>query len=303
MRSLIRFLVVAHTVVVLVPAVSAQPAASLVEDVRRLEGDSNEARFEALTEMLRARGIPFSVEPFTRDKPGGNDRPAEGRNVVVALGEGSDYILVGAHYDAARLPDGALSRGAVDNGASSVLLVRLADALRKVALKTAVRIVWFDMEENGLIGSARYVEAHRTDRIQAMLNLDINGYGDTVLFGPFDSAQGRPSTRSETAALRRALLETCAAQDLPCVPFPRMPPGDDLSFTRAGIPALSLAILPAVDAHEVWLFMNAPPGQKRPPPAVLQMIHTAQDTADRLDEAGMARMLDLTTAFVRKLVN
>ena len=293
MLSLSRFLVVAQAVVGLAAGVSAQPAAGLVEDVRRLESDSNETRFEALISMLRARGMTFSVEPFTRDKPTGAERRTEGRNLVVSLGEGSDYIAIGAHYDAARLPDGALSRGAVDNGASTVLLVRLADALRKNPVKTPVRIVWFDMEENGLIGSARYVEAHRTDRIQAMLNLDINGYGETVLFGP--------AARPDTATLRRALLETCAAQDVPCVPFPRMPPGDDLSFTRAGIPALSLAILPAVEAHEVWLFMNAPPGEKRPPPAVLQMIHTAQDTSDRLDEAGMARMLELMTAFVRKL--
>jgi hypothetical protein len=293
MPSLIRFLVVAQTVAQLGPGVSAQPAAGLVADVRRLEADSNETRFEALTDMLRSRGITFSVEPFMVDKPRGAEHRTEGRNVVVSIGEGSDHITIGAHYDAARLPDGALSRGAVDNGASTVLLVRLADALRKVPLRTAVRIVWFDMEENGLIGSARYVEAHRTDRIQAMLNLDINGYGDTVLFGP--------STRSDTTNLRRKLLETCAAQDLPCVPFPRMPPGDDLSFSRVGIPAISLAILPAVEAHEVWLLMNGPTGDKRPPPAVMQIIHTAQDTADKLDEAGMASMLELTTAFVRTL--
>jgi len=32
-------------------------------------------------------------------------------------------IVVGAHYDAVRLSDGTLSRGAVDNAASSVILV------------------------------------------------------------------------------------------------------------------------------------------------------------------------------------
>jgi hypothetical protein len=31
------------------------------------------------------------------------------------------------------------------------------------------------------------------------------------------------------------------------------------------------------------------------------MIHTARDTADKRDEAGMARLLALTTAVVRKL--
>jgi hypothetical protein len=78
-------------------------------------------------------------------------------------------------------------------------------------------------------------------------------------------------------------------------------PGDDLSFSRVGVPAISLAILPAVEAHEVWLLMNGPTGDKRPPPAVMRIIHTAQDTADKLDEVSMASMLELTTAFMRKL--
>ena len=107
------------------------------------------------------------------------------------------------------------------------------------------------MEELGLVGSARYVQQHASDRIVAMLNLDINAYGNTVVFGP--------SERPDNAALRRAFVQTCAAEDIACVGFPQMPPGDDRSFVKAGIPTISLGIVPAVEAHQLWLMMNAGP--------------------------------------------
>lgn len=272
------------------------PASRLTEDVRRLEADSNEARFDALTGMLRERGIPFTVEPFRLEKPVGGEPRTEGRNIVVSIGEGPEEILIGAHYDAARSKDGSLSRGAVDNGASTVLLVRLAETLRRNPLSVPIRLVWFDMEELGLMGSAEYVQAHAADRIRAMLNLDINAYGDTVLFGP--------STHPANVGFKRVLVETCAAQDLPCVPFPQMPPGDDRSFVKAGVPTVSLAILPAVEAHQVWLLINVPPSPDGPQPAVppiMRTIHTAADSSEKVDPASMTRVLDLTLGIVRAL--
>ena len=82
------------------------------------------------------------------------------------------------------LPDGTLSQGAIDNAASSVILVRVAEALRQKPASMRVRVIWFDMEELGLLGSAKYIENHGSDPIIGMLNFDVNGYGDTVLFGP-----------------------------------------------------------------------------------------------------------------------
>jgi Zn-dependent M28 family amino/carboxypeptidase len=266
-----------------------------VADVRQLtSADTNEARFDALTAMLRGRNLTFTVEPFTIDKPVGREPRTEGRNVVVTLGDGADQIVVGAHYDAARLPDGSLSRGAVDNAASSVILVRLAEALRTATLPRRVKIVWFDMEELGLIGSARYVQAHGTDRIAAMLNFDVNGYGDTVLFGP--------SEREQHASLRRTLVETCAAEAKTCVGFPQMPPGDDRSFVGAKIPTLSIAMLPAVEVHQLWLLMNAKQDSGLAPghvPAILRTLHTAEDTVAAVDGESMARMLRFALALVR----
>jgi Zn-dependent M28 family amino/carboxypeptidase len=266
----------------------------LVKEVAALtSGATNDARLDALTALLRARQIPFETETFSIAKQVGNEPRTEGRNVVARFGSGSEHLLIGAHYDAARLPDGSLSRGAVDNAASSIILVRIAESLRAAPPPLRVTIAWFDMEELGLRGSAAFAERHAADNVTAMLNLDINAYGDTVLFGP--------SAGTTNAALRRRLLATCADQSIDCVAFPQMPPGDDQTFTRRRIPTLSLAILPAVEVHQLWLMLNA--GQKsglakETVPSVLQTIHTAEDTIAKVDGESMGRVLRLVMALV-----
>lgn len=277
------------------PAVA--PAGAPLDDVQRLAAAAdNDARFDALTEMLRVRDIPFVVEPFTIDAPRGREPRTTGRNIVVTLGEGADEIVLGAHYDAARLADGTSSRGAVDNGASSVALVHVAAALRAQPLAARVRVVWFDMEELGLLGSARWVAAHRGERIRAMLNFDINGYGDTVLFG---AAAG-----GEDPRLLQSVTRTCARERVDCVRFDRMPPSDDRSFGAAGIPTLSMATLPAAEAHQLWLQFHpdANPDRGRATvPMVLQLIHTAADTIDKVDGATLAQAHRFVLSLVRDI--
>ncbi len=269
----------------------------LLEDVRNVSSaTTNEARFDAIASLLKGRGLAFTIEPFTIDKPRGREPRTEGRNIVVTLGQGRGDIVIGAHYDAVRLPDGTLSRGAVDNAASSVLLVRLAESLRAEKLPVRIRIAWFDMEELGLLGSAQYVKEHAADRILSMLNFDVNGYGDTVLYGP--------SQRTENAALRRTLVETCAAEDIACVAFAQMPPGDDRSFVAAGIPTVSLAILPGVEAHQLWLMMNAGANAGLAPgttPAVLRTLHTPDDTVEKINADSLSRMLRFALSLVRRV--
>jgi hypothetical protein len=283
------------TLLAVLQAATPSQSTSLVDDAGRLAvATSNEGRFDALTGLLKARGIPFTVEPFTLEKPVGKEPRTEGRNIVVTIGDGEETVLIGAHYDAARIPDGSLSRGAVDNAASSVMLVRLADAVRAEKLPIRLRIVWFDMEELGLVGSARYVAAHSSDRLAAMLNFDINAFGDTIVFGPSDM--------KENAALRRTFVQTCAAEDANCVGFPRMPPGDDRSFVKAGVPTLSIGRLRALEAHQLWIMMNGVGNSGLAEgfvPAIVKTLHTADDTLDKLNEEAMARMLRFTVALVR----
>jgi hypothetical protein len=267
---------------------------SLVDDVRKLEAaDSNQARFDALTAILGARKIAFEVQLFTIEKPIGKEPRTDGRNIIASFGDGPHEIVVGAHYDAARLADGSLSRGAVDNAASSIILVRLAEMLAAEKLTVRVKIVWFDMEELGLIGSRQYVKQRGSERIVAMLNFDINAYGDTILFGP--------SERDDNLTLRRSLLQTCAAQDIGCLRFAQMPPGDDRSFVAAGVPTLSIGMLPAVEAHQLWLMINggADSGLAQGVvPDVIKTIHTSADTSAKVNGEAMNRALRFVHALV-----
>ena len=280
----------------LLQAASTASAQNLVPDVARLAAArSNDERFAALTSLLRERNLPFSVERFTIEQERGKEPRTEGRNIVVTLGTGPE-VVVGAHYDAVRLRDGSLSSGAVDNGASSVILVRLAEMMRAQPLPMRTTFVWFDMEELGLVGSARYVQSHAADPIAAMVNLDINAYGDTMLFGP--------SAAKEGVALRRHVLETCAAETIDCVAFPQMPPSDDRSFGSKGIATVSLALVPAVEAHQLWLLVNgnvaADLGKALIPPT-LATIHTPEDTISKVTDDGMSRVLRFTAALLRKI--
>ena len=276
-----------------------------VDDVKRLEVDSHDERFDALTALLRERDVPYAVERFTIAQRGAEPR-TEGRNVIVTLGQGpsgggapreNTELIVGAHYDAIRLKDGSLSRGAVDNGASAVILVRLAEALRKQPpVRQRVRLIFFDLEEAGLSGSAKYVEAHGIAGIGNVVNLDINGYGDTVVYGDLQSARN--------VALRRSLVETCAAKDISCVGLAQMPPGDDRSFSSAGIPAVSMGILPGLEVHQLWLMRQGGKESGLAPgtlPAIFRTIHTSEDRSDKLDPKAMERVFDLVLALVRHL--
>jgi Zn-dependent M28 family amino/carboxypeptidase len=294
-------MLIALTALALLQAPAAPAADTFIADVRRItEANDNDQRFEALTALLKARGLAFTVEPFTVNKQQGNDTRTRGRNVVATIGQGPQEVVVGAHYDAVWLPDGSFGRGAVDNAASSVMLVHLAAAVQAQRLPLRVTFVWFDMEEGGLLGSAKYLEAHTalstSARPRAMLNFDINGYGDTVLFAA-------PAGGADPA-LRQAMLQTCAIEAIDCIRFDQMPPSDDRSFGRAKIPTLSIAQIPAAEVHQLWLMLHA--GQTSGlaqgfAPAIFRTIHTTEDVLAKIDAATLARGQRLGLALLRQL--
>lgn len=264
------------------------------EDVARMERDTNEARFDVLTAMLAERHIAFVAEPFTIEPHKGESR-TEGRNIVVTIPGRSPEIVIGAHYDAARLPDGTLSKGAVDNAASTVILVRLAEALSKMRLRAQTRIVFFDMEELGLLGSEEFVRAHRDRSMRAMVNLDVNAFGDAVMIGPRTALNG--------AALE-GVRASCGQLAATCVELPRMPPSDDISFQKGGIPAVSIATVPGVQAHQLWLLLNGGKEsglQSGFTPRVLETIHTPADTSALVDRDAMARAYRISVSLVATL--
>jgi hypothetical protein len=277
-------------------ASASMPLGDLVADVRTLEQSSNAARLEAIQKLLGARGLAFTPHAFPNSQRTRDPRD-EGRNLVVDLpGSGGRDIIVGAHFDAAPLGGGQHSRGMVDNGAGVVVLTRVAESLRRQRLRHRIRIVFFDMEENGLTGSKAFAGTLDRSRVTAMVNVDIAGYGDTILAGPATAVGSEP--------LHLALGRVCAARGYSCVKFSAFPTGDDRSFTAAGIPSISMGILPALEAHQIWLLLN---GGKESglaggfAPPILRTIHTSEDTADKLSPAAMTLLYNAVLGLVLEI--
>ena len=278
---LFRSLAAAAALLAVIPSTAAAQDVDLRAQVAAFVQPSNEARTAVVVAQLRAAGFEPTVETFT----GGNRQTGEmeGRNVVVTIGEGLREILLTAHYDAVKLRDGTMSHGVVDNAASVVGVIEAAKILRTKNLNHRIRIILFDQEELGLIGARKWIEAHGLTNVAAVVNSDVAGYGDTMMYGQNNGPQ--------SASITRAVQELCAERALQCVGYPMYPPSDDRAFSAAGAPVVSLGFQDEVGAHQMWLAFNG--GETNGlaegfVPRVFQLIHSAEDTMDKVDPATVA---------------
>ena len=83
-----------------------------------------------------------------------------------------------------------------------------------------------------------------------------------------------------------------------------MPPSDDISFQKGGIPAVSIATVPTVQAHQLWLLVNGGKESGLQPgftPRVLETIHTTSDASALVDRDAMERAYRITMSVVATL--
>ncbi|MDX2231877.1 MAG: M20/M25/M40 family metallo-hydrolase [Leptolyngbyaceae cyanobacterium bins.349] len=82
-------------------------------------------------------------------------------------------VLIGAHYDA--VPG---TPGADDNASGVAALLELAQALAAQPARYPVRLVAFDLEEYGMVGSEHYASdlQQQGQKIRLMLSLEMLGY-------------------------------------------------------------------------------------------------------------------------------
>jgi len=85
-------------------------------------------------------------------------------------------ILIGAHYDA--VPG---TPGADDNATGVAVLLELARKFAAEPVRYPLRLVAFDMEEYGLLGSADYATLLRAQKqpLRLMISLEMLGYKDS----------------------------------------------------------------------------------------------------------------------------
>ncbi|UCC96828.1 MAG: M28 family peptidase [Phycisphaerales bacterium] len=134
---------------------------------------------QRILERFEGFGLVAGLEPFRYSS--GLDHNVVGV-LPGAIRPGETYI-VGAHYDAI-----GGSPGAHDNASGVAGVLEAARVLSQHAFEATVIFIAFDREEQGLRGSAAYVDAHAHEDIRSMVNLDCICY-QPAEFGDSDYAR------------------------------------------------------------------------------------------------------------------
>jgi len=163
-----------------------------------------------------------------------------------------EIVVLGAHLDSWELGTGAL-----DDGCNAALVIEAARAIKASGLlpRRTIRFVLFSGEEEGLLGSWAYVEAHRAemDKYRGVVIFD-NGVGRVTGF----SLGGR---RDIEPAVRE-ILKPFAGWDADQHTYDAGTGMDNTDFLLEGVPTLAAN-------QEVANY--------------LQNYHAASDTYDKVD--------------------
>ena len=96
---------------------------------------------------------------------------------LIAEKKGAVYperiFIVGAHYDT--VPG---SPGADDNASAIAVLLEVARCIQKMSLDSTIRLIAFDLEEYGFVGSTHYAEKAKRakEKVLGMISLEMVGY-------------------------------------------------------------------------------------------------------------------------------
>jgi|688.fasta_scaffold58360_3 hypothetical protein len=254
---------------------------------------AHQGRLATLKAQLDAAGLPYTIETFQ----GRREPDPTGYNVIVPPAEGTSgpEILLSAHYDTVGLGDGRLAAGLVDNAASVVAMI---EAARRVRGRTSspVRLILSDQEELGLLGARAWIAEHGVDAIAAVINADVNGYGDTLMYGL--------NTGQQSAFLIEIVRSVCRERALSCLDFPEYPPSDDVAFAAAGAAVVSIGHQPRNEAEKLRSFLLGPPDRaddEAAIPDILRIIHSPQDTIERIEPETVAQAADVFEALVLQI--
>lgn len=189
--------------------------------------------------------------------------------IVVKKGRTDRVIVVGGHHDKVR--EGA---GTIDNWTGATMVTNLYQAMRELDTDATFVFVAFSREEEGLIGSDRYVESlsrAELKKIDMMLNLDTLGVD-----GTFSWKNG--SDRSLLARLNETARRT--GRDLKEIVL-HGGDSDHTSFRRAGVLGVMLF---GASLDVIW-----------------DIIHSANDTIKQFSLPHYANAYRLSLEFLKDM--
>jgi carboxypeptidase Q len=190
--------------------------------------------YSLLARLVRA-GVTPRIEARVENRLG--TKPTQQWNTVAEI-RGTERpgqsVILGAHLDS-----WDLGTGVTDNGTGSMVVLEAARVIARSGLKPkrTIRFILFSGEEQGLIGSRAYAQAHaaEADSIQAVLVLD-NGTG--AIRG--QALQGR----GDLEGLWKQLLAPVASLGADSVRQANKMGTDHLSFLPYGVPGFNFDQLP-----------------------------------------------------------
>ncbi len=98
---------------------------------------------------------------FETKRARGGDVPAFGGSNVIGLLRGTalpdEYIVINAHHDHLGVVKGKIRPGADDNASGVAMILELAEAFVENPPRRSLLFVSFDAEEDGLVGSRKFV--------------------------------------------------------------------------------------------------------------------------------------------------
>jgi len=167
----------------------------------------------------------------------------------------NEYIVVSSHYDhlgfggqgsGSRVPDTtAVHPGADDNASGDAVVLELARHFKKVRSPRSIIFAFFGAEEQGLVGSKKFVEwMKQDDRLRRNLPADIKGIVANVNLDMVGRMRDHAMSVSGTGTSSefKAIVERVARQanlHVTCTPD-GYGPSDHASFVAAEIPVLFL---------------------------------------------------------------
>jgi hypothetical protein len=162
-------------------------------------------REERITERRSANGRTlarawmrqqYEALGFTVTEEAYGSALSQGVNLIAekAGADTSKYLVLSSHYDSVG------NAGADDDGAGTVSALAIARALAGSPLKYNLRVVAFDQEENGLVGSAAYARTLNGNGgfagLIGVINIEMTGY-DADGDGAFHAIHCNENTSSE----------------------------------------------------------------------------------------------------------
>ena len=257
-----------------------------------IEGKHGIDRADFVKAQLKSMGVSFFTAAFDSIRVVGKDTVnLSGENIVVRMGRGTKRIVVGAHYDC--VPE---APGANDNGGGVAVLLALAKTLRGTQWNYGIDLCFFDREEDGLIGSKMYVRkfADKSSHL-AMVNLDVEGTGNTVYIGP-------------TGGGDDSLIVPLARQaaKMTNVPFEERdvyPDSDHESFMHAGLENISISVVPKADVDKLVAMMKNGwrVNSEKDMPEVMKVMHSANDVSQLVTPDALMTSYTFTKKLVELL--